>query len=481
MHPQTPDTASYSDSVKGHAPQGVKLSKSVISTNRGHGARLALVGLTALVLSAAPALAQDINRMDEVVRASVAAEEFSGSVLVARDGEILLDRGYGLANREWSIPNDGDTKFRLGSVTKQFTAVAIMVLNERGLVDLDAPVKTYLPDAPAAWDAVTVRHLLSHTGGVPNFTDFDDYEAGKTLPATIDSLIARFRDRPLDFQPGEGWNYSNGGYILLTAVIEKASGKAYADFVTETLFQPLGMSDSGYDTHAAILPHRASGYAPTARGIVNADYLDMSIPQGAGALYSTTRDLLKWEQGLFGGRLLSPASLAVLTTPVRNQYAFGLMVREAGGNTTIAHSGGIEGFNTHMAYDPARRMTVIVLGNLNGPGPDQVAGSLMALARGESVTLPNERQAIVVAPEVLRSYEGVYELAPTFAITISVVDGKLMAQATGQDAFELHAESDVRFFLTVVDAQVTFTRDATGTVDGLILHQGGRDSPARKK
>ena len=419
--------------------------------------------------------------MDEVVRASFEADEFTGAVLVARDGEVLLDRGYGFANREWSVPNDGDTKFRLGSVTKQFTAVAIMLLNERGLVDLDAPVKTYLPDAPAAWDGVTVRHLLTHTAGLPNFTDFDDYGASKTLPATIDSLIGRFRDRPLDFQPGEGWSYSNSGYILLTAIVEKASGKSYADFVAETLFQPLGMADSGYDSHAAVLPRRASGYAPTARGIVNADYIDMSIPQGAGALYSTTRDLLKWEQGLFGGRLLTPASLALLTTPVRNQYAFGLAVTQAGGNTTIAHSGGIEGFNTHMAWDPDRRMTVIVLGNLNGPGSDQVAGSLMALARGETVTLASERQAVAVAPEVLRSYEGVYELAPTFAITISVVDGKLMAQATGQDAFELHPESDSRFFLTVVDAQITFTRDDAGAVDGLILHQGGRDSPAPRR
>ena len=419
--------------------------------------------------------------MDEVVRASFEADEFTGAVLVARDGEVLLDRGYGFANREWSVPNDGDTKFRLGSVTKQFTAVAIMLLNERGLVDLDAPVKTYLPDAPAAWDGVTVRHLLTHTAGVPNFTDFDDYGASKTLPATMDSLIGRFRDRPLDFQPGEGWSYSNSGYILLTAIVEKASGKSYAEFVAETLFQPLGMADSGYDSHAAVLPRRASGYAPTARGIVNADYIDMSIPQGAGALYSTTRDLLKWEQGLFGGRLLTPASLALLTTPVRNQYAFGLAVTQAGGNTTIAHSGGIEGFNTHMAWDPDRRMTVIVLGNLNGPGSDQVAGSLMALARGETVTLASERQAVAVAPEVLRSYEGVYELAPTFAITISVVDGKLMAQATGQDAFELHPESDSRFFLTVVDAQITFTRDAAGAVDGLILHQGGRDSPAPRR
>ncbi|MDI6624064.1 MAG: serine hydrolase [Brevundimonas sp.] len=455
-------------------------ARHLFRTRHG-GVRLALVSLTALALSAAPALAQDPERMDEVVRASVEAEEFSGSVLVARDGEVLLDRGYGFANREWSIPNDGDTKFRLASVSKQFTAVAIMILNERGLVDLDAPVKTYLPDAPAAWDGVTIRYLLTHTSGVPSFTDFDDYETSKTQPATIDSLIARFRDHPLDFQPGEGWTYSNSGYVLLTAVVEKASGKSYADFVAEALFQPLGMSDSGYDSHAAILPHRASGYAPTARGFVNADYVDMSIPQGAGALYSTTHDLLKWEQGLFGGRLLRPESLTLLTTPVRNQYAFGLVVKEKDGDTTVAHSGGIEGFNTYMAFDPARRTTVVVLGNLNGPGADQVGGSLMALARGQTVTLPGERQAFTVAPEVLRAYEGVYELSPTFAITVSVVDGKLMAQATGQSAFELHAEAADAFFLRVVDAQVTFTRDASGAVDGLILHQGGRDMPALKK
>lgn len=443
--------------------------------------RLALVSLTALTLFAGPAFAQNPERMDEVVRAAVEADEFSGSVLVARDGEVLLDRGYGFANREWSVPNDGDTKFRLASVSKQFTAVAVMILHERGLVDLDAPVKTYLSDAPAAWDGVMVRHLLSHTSGIPNFTDFDDYEASRTLPATLDGLIARFRDHPLDFQPGEDWSYSNSGYILLTAIIEEASGQSYADFVAEALFQPLGMTDSGYDSHAAILPRRASGYSPTAEGFVNADYVDMSIPQGAGALYSTTHDLLKWEQGLFGGRLLRPDSLTLLTTPVRNQYAFGLMVKEKDGNTTVAHTGGIEGFNTYMAYDPTRRLTVVVLGNLNGPGPDQVGGSLLALARGETVTLASERQTVTIAPEELRAYEGVYELSPTFALTMSVVDGRLMTQATGQDAFELYAEATDRFFLRVVDAQITFTRDAAGVVDGLILHHGGRDSRAPRK
>lgn len=444
------------------------------------GLTVVLASLTTLALSAAPVLAQDAGRMDRIVQASADANEFSGSVLVARDGEVMLDRGYGFANREWLVPNDGETKFRLGSITKQFTAVAIMILNERGLVDLDAPVKTWLPDAPAAWDQVTVRRLLAHTAGVPNFTSFDDFQNTKTLPVTVDGLIARFQDHPLDFQPGEGRKYSNSGYVLLTAIIEKASGKSYADFLAETIFQPLAMSDTGYDTHAAILAHRASGYAPKADGVVNADYWDMSIPQGAGGLYSTTHDLLKWEQGLFGGRLLRPASLTLLTTPVRDQYAFGVFAVQAGGNTTIAHSGGLDGFNTYMAYDPVRRMTVIVLGNLNGPAPDSLGASLLALAREGTVAQGGDARPATLSAEALQAYAGVYDLSPTSSITVSVENDRLMSRVTGQDEIELDPVSGDVFLLSEDDARITFTRDASGAVEGLIQYQDGRDSLARK-
>ncbi|WP_295167357.1 serine hydrolase [uncultured Brevundimonas sp.] len=439
------------------------------------------LALTLSPLASHPAVAQDAARMDQVIRASSDADAFSGAVLVARDGRILLDQGYGLANREWNIPNDGDVKFRLGSLSKQFTAVAVMLLNQQGRLDLDAPIKTWLPDAPAAWDTITPRHLLSHTAGVPNFTAFSDFEAQKTRPATLTQLIARFRNRPLDFAPGSRFAYSNSGYVLLSAIIEAASGQTYADFVTANLFQPLGMSDSGYDRHDVILPRRASGYAPGAKGVVNADYVDMSIPTGAGALYSTTHDLLKWEQGLFGGRLLNAQSMTALTTPVRNGYAMGLMVSEADGKRLVWHNGAIEGFNTYMAYDPGDRTAVIVLGNLNGDAPDKLGAALVTLARGGTVTLPSERRAVALSPEVLKAYEGVYSLAPTFALTISVLDGKLMAQATGQPAFALTAEAQDAFYLTAVDAQITFTRNAAGAVEGLILHQGGRDMPAKRQ
>ncbi len=439
------------------------------------------LGLAAIVLTALPAQAQDTARMDAVVRDDADKGSFMGAVLVARDDQILFDKGYGSANLEWKIANDGDTKFRLGSVTKQFTGVAILLLQERGKLTLDAPVKTYLPDAPAAWDKVTVRHLLNHTSGIPNFTSFPDYGGTKTLPATHASLIARFRDKPLEFQPGEKWNYSNSGYVLLSAIVEKLSGQSYADFVAANLFKPLGMADTGYDSHATIIPRRASGYAPGAKGPVNADYIDMTIPQGAGALYSTTRDLLKWQRGVYGGKLLSPASLAAFRTPQKDGYALGIVVHKADGVTTLQHGGGIEGFNTFLAYDPDRKLTVVVLANLNGPSPDKLAKSLMTLARGGTVTLSTERKAVTVAPDQLPQYEGVYEFAPTFAITMRVKDGKLMTQATGQEEFELFPEGKDRFFLKVVDAQVEFTRDASGKVTGMILHQGGRSTPAPRK
>lgn len=447
--------------------------------------RIAILSLLAFTLAVpggiSPAAAQDVARMETVIKVDTDKGEFMGAVLVAKDGVILLDRGYGSANLEWKQPNDGATKFRLGSVTKQFTAVAILILQERGKLTLDTPIKTWFPDAPAAWDKITVRHLLNHTSGIPNFTDFEDYEKQKTLPATLDTLIVRFRDKPLDFQPGEKWNYSNSAYILLTAIVEKASGQGYTAFVTDNIFKPLGMADTGYDSHAAILPNRAAGYAPSRSGPVNADYVDMRIPQGAGALYSTTRDLLKWQTGLYGGKLLKPASLALLIAPGKSDYALGIFVSRKDGGTVYSHGGGIEGFNTWLGYDPDRKISVVVLGNLNGGAPNRIGSSLMTLAQGGKVTLPGERVAITLPPAALTAYVGQYDVTPEFGFVVRVEGGKLMVQATGQGALELHAEKADHFFLKEVDAQLVFRRDASGKIDAAILKQNGRETVAVRK
>jgi CubicO group peptidase (beta-lactamase class C family) len=239
--------------------------------------------------------------MEQVVRSYVDAKQFMGSVLVARDRKVLLSKGYGSANLEWDIPNSPSAKFRLGSVTKQFTAACILLLEERGKLRVEDPVKKYMLDAPAAWDKVMIFNLLTHTSGIPSFTGFPEYHSTEAIAATPEQLVARFRDKPLEFQPGEKWNYSNSGYVLLGNLIEKISQQSYRQFVQENIFHPLGMKDSRYDSNSEIILHRASGYTPGPNGVTNAGYIDMTIPLSAGALYSTTEDLLRWEQGLMGG------------------------------------------------------------------------------------------------------------------------------------------------------------------------------------
>lgn len=436
----------------------------------------------AVVLLAGTCLAQDdVARMEQVVQSYVSGKQFMGSALVARDGVVLFNKGYGSANLEWDIPNSPTTKFRLGSVTKQFTAASILLLEERGKLSVSDPVKKHIADAPAAWDKVTIYHLLTHTSGIPSFTGFPDYGPTEAIPTTPEKLVARFRDKPLEFQPGEKWNYSNSGYVLLGHLIEKVTGESYEKFVRENIFVPLGMKDSGYDSNSAIILRRAAGYTPGPAGPQNAGFVHMSIPHAAGALYSTTEDLMRWEQGLFGGKLLKPESLVKMTTPFKDDYAFGLSVHNENSHKVIEHGGGIEGFNTEVAYYPETKLVVVVLGNLNGGAPGDIAKKLAAVAFGEQVVLPSERKEVSVAPKILAEYAGTYVMSPTFQIVTSLEGERLMTQATGQPKFPLFAESDSKFFLKVVDAEVEFVRNEKGEVTEMVLHQGGQDVKGVRK
>ena len=423
----------------------------------------------------------NVSRMEQVVQSYVDSKQFMGSVLVAQDGKVVLNKGYGFANLEWDVPNTPTSKYRLGSLTKQFTAACILLLEERGKLKIADPVKKYMPDAPAAWDKVTIFHLLTHTSGIPSFTGFPDYAASEPFPSTPEKLVARFRDKPLEFQPGEKWNYSNSGYVLLGYLIEKISGQTYSQFVQENIFTPLGMKDSGYDSNSAIIPHRAAGYTPIPNGIKNAGYIDMTIPLSAGGLYSTTEDLLRWEQGLMGGKLLSPASLQKMTTPFKQDYAFGIGVHTEKGHKIIDHNGGIEGFNTILQYYPESKLTIIVLANLNGQAPEAIAAKLADLQHGQSVVLSSEKKEISVAPAVLSKYVGTYELMPGFNIVMTLENGQLMTQATNQPKFPLFAQSDTKFFLKVVEAELEFFKDDKGEVTYFMLHQNGRDMKGIRK
>lgn len=364
---------------------------------RSHGVAGWLVAVAAAGVLA-PAFArsasaggQDTGRMEQVVQSHVKSGAFMGTVLVARDGAVVFDKAYGMANVEWDVPNTPATKFRLGSITKQFTAAAILLLEERGKLKVDDRIKTYLPDIPMSWERITIFNLLTHSAGLPNFTSLPEYRTAKLNSTTADQTLATLRDRPLDFGPGEKMSYSNSGYLALGSIIEKVSGHSYEKFVVDNLFTPHGMTDSGYDSNTAIIKRRASGYARGPAGPVNATYIHMSVPHAAGALYSTTGDLLKWQQALFAGKVVSKASLERMITPFKNDYALGLTSTIDKGRRAIAHGGGIDGFNTYMTYYPDSRTVVVALSNVAGPAPGAIASQLAAIMHGETVTLPDRK------------------------------------------------------------------------------------------
>ena len=307
--------------------------------------RYALV--VVLLFLVAPAIGQDAaSKLEKYLNTITKDRLFSGAVLVAQNGKILLSKGYGMANIEFDVPNSAQTRFRLGSITKQFTAASILLLQEQGKLSVSDSVCKYIADCPAAWQPVTIHHLLNHSGGVPNFTSFPDYQKTMMIPSPIETLIARFKDRPLAFAPGEKMSYSNSGYILLGAVIEKVSGQSYADFLRARILDPLKMNATGYDRLDTLIKGRAAGYSDKGGNWVNAAHIDMSIPHAAGALYSTVEDLYLWDQALYTDKLLSAKSKESMFTPGLNNYGYGFGITTPNNRKMMSHGGGINGCAT---------------------------------------------------------------------------------------------------------------------------------------
>ena len=321
-------------------------------------------------------------RLKQIASSYATNSGFMGTVLVAEGDHVLLDKGYGMASLEWKIPNTPETKFRLGSLTKQFTATLILLLQEDGKLNINDSVSKYLPNTPPTWTKITLANLLGHTSGIPNFTGLKDFPTWSMSPHTPDEEVEFFRGAPLDFEPGSKFVNSNSNYIVLGVVVEKVSGKKYADLLHERIFDPLGMKDTGLDSDELVLANRAQGYRPGAHGIEVARSESMSIPWSAGALYSTTSDLLKWEHGLFGGKIIRPDSLKLMTTEGKGGYGLGAVIEHRVRVRIVTHSGGIEGFNTHLAFAPEKQIAVVVLSNVNGAAPDKMGRELMNTVLG---------------------------------------------------------------------------------------------------
>lgn len=546
------------------------------------------------------------SKIDALVRQYADNRQFNGSVLVAENGQIIVKKGYGMANMEWSIANAPDTKFRLGSITKQFTAMLIVQLAEKGTLKLDATISTYLPDYPkATGDKITIHHLLTHTSGLPNYTSFPKFfETMSRDPYTPDAFVKQFAELPLDFEPGTKFSYSNSGYFLLGVLVEKVTGKTYAQVLQENILTPLQLRDTGYDLFSPILTRRATGYQKKSGNYVNAPYLDMSIPYAAGSLYSTVEDLYRWDQALYTDKLLSASAKAKLFTPFRDDYGYGWIMHNAkvgerkDSVSLVGHSGGINGFNTLISRVPADKHLIVLLNNTgdaplnamrqnilrvlynqpvevpkkpvadllrtsikteplaaalkkftvwksdkaydlnendmnalgyellrDGKLPESIAVFTLSVdafpasynaydSRGEAHMTSGDKaaairdykksvelnpgnsngiaklkeldssvsapKAVAVDTTVLASYVGNYQLAPTFSIVVSRENDRLFGQATGQPRFELFASSETRFYLKVVDAQVSFEKNEKGEIDRLILHQNGRDMSGKR-
>jgi CubicO group peptidase (beta-lactamase class C family) len=321
--------------------------------------------------------------------------DFCGNVLMARDGKILFNKGYGLANREWEAPNAPKTKFRLGSITKQFTAMAIMQLQEKGLLDVKDPFSKYAPDFPNG-DRFTLHHLLKHTSGVFSLTSLPDYSTFMVLPLTMEEIFEKFQDRPLEFEPGSHFKYSNSGYIMLGHVIEVVTEGDYADYLRDNIFAPLSMEDTGYDEFTRVIQHRASGYAydRDENTYTKAPYIDMHIPHGAGALYSTVEDLYKWDRALYTEKLISAESLDTIFTPGLNGYGYGWRIVESNGRKIHAHNGGINGFVSHISRYPEEKEVLIILSNLVTSKMQDIRRDLSAILSGRPYEMPEVKVVI---------------------------------------------------------------------------------------
>lgn len=451
--------------------------------------------LTALLLLAAPKdtlHAQDprIGQMRAYLRAAAHLGQVSGSVLIAERGKILLDTAFGYANLELRVRNTPDTRFRVASVTKQFTAMAIMMLAESGRLNLTDPVSRYLDSIPENWSGVTIHHLLRHTAGVSDYEGwFDGYttQAYSDYMAQVDApgRIAReARRRTLDFQPGAQFHYSNSGYILLGYVVERASGVSYEEFVRTRILQPLGMTRSSMDHSEEILPDRANGYRlrpggyPRAwfNGVKPTDYLNahyqlMVPPQADAGLVTTARDLYRWDRALETSSLVSKAALDSIFAPGLEDYGYGWEISQGPDGTVISHSGGLPGFACLIVRIPGKQRTIIMLGNQERLG--RAVRDLAKILRGQPVPPPRARHLIVGDSAASARLAGIYRTESGDSVEVGMDEDVLAAHWREHFLAALYPEGAEEYFMPQLSGVARFRLQA-GRMELVIEDENGK-------
>jgi CubicO group peptidase (beta-lactamase class C family) len=404
------------------------------------------------------------------------------AVLVARDGKIVFQGGFGFADLDQKSPVTVETKFRIGSISKQFTAAAVLRLADEGKLSLDDALEKWFPGFPRAGD-ITLHQLLTHTSGIHSYTSKPEFLARVSAPVSADDLIAFFRDDPPDFAPGERFLYNNSGYFLAGEIVAKVSGQPLDAFLRDAFFEPLGMRDTGIYVNANPPPGAARGYSVAEGKATPALDWDMSWAGGAGALYSTVGDLFRWNEALFGGKVLKPETLTKMTTLAKlppdadMTYGYGVVVGTLNRLRCVSHGGGLNGWSSDLLRLPDQRCTVVALANalppVEGREPSAVTRQLAGRVLADAIkALPPLQEDPNVDRKTFADFAGRYDYKNA-VMTVSTEDGRLYAQLTGQPKFEIFPSAPDEFFWKVTDAQVRFLRDASRAVTAAEHTQGG--------
>ena len=419
----------------------------------------------------------DQQEMDNYVQAQTNVKGFSGTVLVMKQNTVVLKKAYGLADREWNIPNTTDTKFRIGSITKQFTAACILQLAEQGKLSIDDKLSKYIPDFPKG-DSVTIHMLLNHTSGIASYTDQPEFLNVAKLSWTTDSMILFFKSRPYNFSPGTKFQYNNSGFFLLGYIIQKASGQSYNNYLREHILNKIGMMNTGVDKSDSVLPMRARGYSKAKNHYSNADYISLEWPFSAGVLYSTVDDMYKWDRALYGTTILSAASKQKMFTPGKGNYGYGVFIDTLEKHYRIAHGGGIPGFITNISRYVNDDICIIALSN-DEFDAGAIADGLADILFGILVERPYMHKEIKIDPSLLDRYVGKYKAF----LTIEVIkkDGKLYRHREGTPDVELKPESETKFFYADdSDRQLEFETDKSGKVTKIWFINNGQRGEMKK-
>src|SRR5919108_5374214 len=420
-----------------------------------------------------PALKSDLqSKVDAYVRPLVESRNFSGCILLARNGVAALNRCYGMANYELEKPNTASTRFHIASVSKSLTAAAILLLEQQGKLKVEDKLAKFIPDYPRS-EEITLHHLLTHTSGIPNVNNFPDYNQKSREHLNLEQVIALFKQKPLKFAPGSKYEYSNSNYNLLAYVIEKISGQSYGEFLRQNFFARLGMSESGNDDDPErLLPERASGYAPVGYdGLGNAAWLDWSIKTGNGSLYSTASDLLKWDQALNGEKVLKSETVGKMFRTYSTPFSYGWFVRERFGHRVQAINGRSPGFTASLERYPDDRATVILTANTYSALTQTMAEGLAAILLGQPYKPILPAKPVSVSPGELRAVAGNYKFGddffnPGLAVTLREVNGKLAMQSQDSENFLIPISADT-FVDRLYGGTVSFVHDPSGKISAM--------------